>query len=394
VKAHNTRANLNVVLLLTVLVLNTLYQSSLGGPGTMYNTAAFGVAALFVALNLRFQLSLLVAFGLPIVFLLLSIVANASTVSSGGLNSALTTGLSFLLLTLKPMPLNQGVLRRGIFVFLLTCLLLTIYTAVGNLKTGAVFGGNPNFNVNANGAALFLTSCLILALAFVRGRTLLLFAVAFGTFIVTTTSRAGMLVAAFVLTGFIFASKGFASGPFWKRPLASSRLLWLAAFATVPAMVAMLRPGVLEFIMVRMRMQGFGTAGAVPGTGRDVIWQTALGASGQTLTSVLFGYGPASAVGVIRSGTHSSYVEAFTSVGWPFLISSVVALLFLFRYHLQRGQSDFVLYGIAILLYGAVESVLFAGIGNIWFVMVLLSLYYRAAVPQQQEVRGHVVGNR
>ena len=56
-----------------------------------------------------------------------------------------------------------------------------------------------------------------------------------------------------------------------------------------------------------------------------------------------------------------------------------MALIVLFRYHIRHAQTTFLVYAIPILLYGGLESVLFNGLNNIWYIFILLSLYYRSA---------------
>lgn len=384
-KTSALHANANVWLLLLILIASTLYQSELGGPGTIYNPAMIAIAGLFLMLNFRLSPVLLAVFGIPIVFLLFSIMANVATVTNGGLRSALATGLSFLLLSLAPVPLNARLLRRLVLIYLLVILAFSIWTALANIRTGEVFGGNPNFNINANAAALFLTACLILALAFTHGRIQLLLALGFFALAVSTTSRAGLLVGTLLLVFYVFVSRRFVGLPVWSNPFIGRRWLWVGALASVPAIVEAVRPGSLEFLLIRLKMTGFGTAGAVPGTGRNVIWSDALGASQHSVGTLLFGYGPASASSVIGGGTHSSYVEAFTSLGWPFMISAVFSMAILVAFHARRGETDFTIYAVAIALYGATEAVLFISIGNIWFILLLLSIYYRSISSEKTD---------
>ena len=155
-------------------------------------------------------------------------------------------------------------------------------------------------------------------------------------------------------------------------------------FAAIPFLAANLMPDAIDRLYKRFAAVGVGLStnvnvdGGSQGSGRDVLWQSALDISFESMSSFLFGHGPATTASLLEYGTHSSYIEAITSIGWPFMIFSLLALGFLLRYHIKHSQGKILIYALPILIYGAVETILFNGVSNLWYVFILLSLYYRS----------------
>jgi hypothetical protein len=148
----------------------------------------------------------------------------------------------------------------------------------------------------------------------------------------------------------------------------------------IPILAFWFFPWSIEALSNRMSVAGLGLAAtSVQGTGgRDDIWQAAYDVSQQSLMTRFFGTGPATASDRIDYGTHSSYVEAITSIGLPFMIFTLMAVMALFRYHIRHSQREYLLYAVPILCYGAFETILFNGIGSLWYIFIFLSLYYRS----------------
>lgn len=373
-----------------MLVIDTISSSYLGGPGTIYNTISFFLAAAFLFLNRRIDRSLVTFFAIPIIFLALSVVVNVSNIQSGGYNSMLTTVIEYTLLTLQPFPLDRTLMRRLIIVYLIVVLVLSLYVTRDNLAFYLVTG-NANFNVNPNSASIFFTGCLILSLVFTKSFLRWALVIMISLLILTTGSRAGLVVGSMLLTGYVF----FGMEEQHRKFLTKSKITFLVVLALIPLSASYLIPDSMEYFTSRVSstgLVGLSTDNIIKrGSDRDEIWLNALELSGQSLKSVLFGHGPATASDLIDYGTHSSYVEAIASEGWPFLIFTLLALLFLFRYHIKCGQREFLIYAIPILIYGLVETILFGGLGKLWYIFIFLSLYYRSigsdyAVPDEKYV--------
>lgn len=371
------RANINSLILFAVLVLNAFYQSKIGGPGSIFNIVGFLFVLLFILLNARVELSLLFFFALPLLFLGLSMFVNLQTLDMGGVRSALATAAGYALFTLKPVLLNRQLLRKMVFYFLFISLVLSLYFTKEYFELTMV-AGNDNFNGNPNSASIYFFLCLILSLIMVEGRSKWIFVASFAILILSTGSRTGLVAAIMLYAGYLFFCN---QERFSFKDMFLGRNLYFAlAFVVVPILVFYFFPDYFEYLSSRISDTGFDIRSSSPGGtgGRDDIWRSALDLSQNSLTSLMFGYGPTSASEMIGIGTHSSYVEAITSEGWPFLIFTLIALAFLFRYHIARGSKEILVYAIPILAYGTMETILFNGLSTIWYVLMLLSLYYRS----------------
>lgn len=384
-KIITLRRYMNTIILVTILLLNALYHSEIGGPGTIFNKIGFLLAFLFLYLNFRFNPFLSLAFAVPLLFLFSSVMINATSLHAGGFNSALATATGYALMTLKPPPLDNTLMKRLILIYLIAALILSLHSYLELLSTGNIIGlvANTNFNINPNAASLFFFSCLALSLAFVSGWLKWIFVTAFSVLVLTTGSRAGFSSTAILITGFTFFGSTNNSRLFnWKALLSKKTLqkilLRIFILATIVVSVITVLPDSFTFLQQRFSNSGFGLAAAKGGGGRDELWKDAFEVSLRSPKTVVFGNGPATASDMIGSGTHSSYVEAITSVGWPFLIFTLFAVFCLFSYHKRHMQKDFLLVGITILIYGASSTELFNGMGSIWWIFILLSLYYRS----------------
>jgi len=390
-KIVTLRGYTNTIILIGILVVNAIYESELGGSGTIYNSIGFLLAVAFCFLNHHICRSLATFFIVPILFLALSAVVNLSHTQSGGFNSMVAIFVGYVLLTLQPFTLDRVLMRRLIILYLIASLILSLYVTRDNLSLYLVTG-NANFNLNPNAASIFFSSCLILSLVFTKSFLRWALVIMTSLLVLTTGSRAGLIVCPMLLAGYVF----FGMEGQHRRFLTKSKIAFLVVVATIPLLASYLIPDSMGYIMSRVSNTGLvSTSNLTRPTGhdRDDIWQDALELSGRSLKSVLFGYGPATAVDLIDSGTHSSYVEAITSAGWPFLIFTLLALLFLFRYHIKHGQREFLIYAIPILIYGMVETVLFNGLGNLWYILIFLSLYYRSTGSDQVLPKGKYVNH-
>ena len=379
----------NTIILFAILLLGALSASDLGGPDSKYNSICFLLAVMFFFLNRHIDYSLMSFFAIPLIFLLLSVVVNISTLHPGGFNAALTIIVGYTLLTLKPFSLHQTLMRRLIVLYLITGLVLSINATMENLAL-TVAVGNAGFNGNPNGASIFFCGCIILSLVFAGSFLRWFLVIAFSLLVITTGSRAGLIDNAMLLVGYLLFSADVPHRTCIRNVLNKSKVLLLLGLVLVPVLAYYLVPDSVDFIVQRFTASGVGIS-AKGGGGRDEIWESALDVSKQSLTSILIGHGPATATDLIDSGTHSSYVEATTSIGWPFMISTMLALLFLFRYHIRRTQGIFLIYAIPILVHGATETILFSGLGTLWYLLIFLSLYFRSKNSAKVLLKGKYI---
>lgn len=372
-KVITLRGDINTVILFAVLILNTLFQSEIGGPGTIFNTISFLLVLVFLVLNPRFNSWLSLLFAVPVLFLMLSVLFNITTLHAGGFRSALATTAGYMLLMLRPLPLNVIFLRRLIFLYLLACLAISIIFTLDNLSI-AVIVGNPNFNVNPNAASAFFLGCLILSLIFLQLKTKWVFSIAYSLMILTTASRAGIGSSVLVWVLYLWLAVENQS----KRAVFRTRFMAVASFVTMSVLAVYLVPDSVDFFSQKLAATGLVGLEGSRGGGRDEIWSAALEVADASPMTILFGTGPATTAELVGRGSHSSYVAAMSSNGYPFIIFTLVAILALFRFHIKLSQRQFLAFAIPILLYGIVQEMLFSGIGSLWYIFIFLSLYFRS----------------
>ncbi len=390
-KVIRLREDANTIILVAVILLNTLYESELGGSDSIYNTVSILLLLVFFFLNHHIKPTLSFFFAVPLTFLALSVLINISTLQPGGYNTALAISMGYLLLTLKPPHLDRILMQRLIVAYLIGCVVLSLYYLVDNPGTRLI-AGNTNFNQNENAASIFFVGCLILSFEFIHSSWLRVIPIIFTLLILTTGSRAGVLVGIMLWVVYVLFKNNYFNRLTKMNSVIKPKRVLLLAFILIPFATVYLIPDSVEYLMSRFLSVGIQISD-IRG-GREYLWLSALHISLESVSSFFFGHGPSSAAILLEYGTHSSYVEAFTSVGWPFLIFTLVAIGFLFSYHIKNSQGNFVLYAIPILIYGVVETVIFNGLSNLWYIFIFLSLYYRSRDSNQLPNRGNYLDYR
>lgn len=373
-----SHATLNVLILTAVIIFNTFYHSELGGPGTLFNTISFFLLIIFLLLNNKLYPFLFLTFSIPLIFLLLSTLLHTSILHEGGYHSALATSVGYILLTLKNPPIDKQLLKKIIFLYLISVLLLSVFFYFERIVLSGVGGstaGNANFHSNPNAAALCFFNCLIFSIVFVSGLWRLVLIFSFNVLVLTTGSRAGFLTILMINLGYIFFEAGNAHVSSLLR--VKGILLRTLTFLMIFLAIFYFLSDSFSFLQERLSNIGFSLGSRSGGMGRDDIWKLALEASFSSTSNLLFGTGPATAAAIIDSGTHSSYMEAITSIGWPFMISTLVALSVLLSFHKKCEHYLFLVISTAILTYGVSSTELFCGLSSIWWTFIFLSIYYR-----------------
>lgn len=387
-KVIASSASFNTIVLISILCNCAFYQSNIGGPGSIFNAINFLFAGTLIFLNFRLNPFLLLALVFPLIFILLSVLINREVIDNGGLHTVELIAMSYLLLTLAPFSFNKALLERLVRVYLLIALVLSAGCFVQTVLMGGEnsFLANSNFNGNPNSASMFFFSCLVLTLVYVHGRFKWVLAAMFFAFVCSTASRAGFGTSILLLLGFGFFS------PRKRRSLIAiishSRNIRRNVFILLVTLglIFIIFPNMLNILQARLSIAGFGLESkSATGHGRDEIWKTALEASSSSSKTILFGISHSRVNDVIGSGTHSSYVEALLSLGWPFLIFTLLFIGCVGYYHYCRGQNHFLFLSAVILIYGSFETFLFNGLNMLWWIFIFLSLYYRS-LEQRKEL--------
>lgn len=379
---YSVRASVNSFILILITVSCTLYQTDLGGEGSLYNTISFLLASAFVFLNFRFNQFLFLFFLLPLFMLLLSFTMNANALNSGGIHTILSIFVSYLLLTVSNFKLNNRLINQFMTIYLWIMLILSAFFSIDYFLSGNFYGSiaNANFNGNPNAASLFFFECLILTYIFIRGKVRWFFILTFFTWILTTASRAGFITAIMLLSisGFWDAGKA----RLLKRQLFSFKKMTSYFLLLTIFLGGLYNLFPESFMLLKMRLSavGFGlSTGNINTHGRDEIWGTAFEISNSSLKNLLVGTGPnANEMKELTTGLHSSYVELMFTMGSLFLIATLIFIGGLFHYHKRRGEYYCIFFACLILFYGIFESVLFHGITSLWWLFIFLSLYCRS----------------
>lgn len=354
----------NAILIVSMLVLSALFQSELGGPGSLYNSAVIVVAVVFLCRNPNLDSRLILAFGIPVVILVASVFLNADTLHAGGYRSAIATAIGYTLLMVKPVPVNHRLLRRLAILFLLVGGLLSVGVLIRR-GINLDISGYQNFNVNSNSAALFFVQSVLLSLVLVRGALGWVLAIPFLVLVVTTGSRAGAVCSAIILVG--FALFGQQEGQLRRastlfRRLRSNWRVW-AVGPIVVFLAVWLRPDATESLALRLEYN----------ESRRDTWSSGV-AGIDTVGAFLIGYGPATLTLRTGAAPHNSYIEAVASSGIFFVVTTLLALWWWLHRMMRAGSWDMIWIVPPVLIWGAVETILFNGIETLWMYTMLFGI--------------------
>ncbi|MCH8847846.1 MAG: hypothetical protein IIC32_02590 [Chloroflexi bacterium] len=367
--------DLNAVLLFSVLVLVTLYQSELGLAGTIWNKLAASVAVFWIYRN--FKLSFVHSvYIVPIFLAFVSLGVNFEAFSTSGLWSILATSISLALFALRPIALNSRLLRQLVVVYLFV--ILTISVALFAQSLGANEGPNLYFHVNRAASAWLFYQCSVLSLFFIESRTKWLIIIAFGLIIITTGSRGGIVAFGASLTLYSLLSH---RDLFRSLMAIFKRLLALGAILVLGLFIAQrLIPEHLSNLVSRFRLAE-GASALV--SNRIEVWDAALSVWLETDLSTLLGAGP-SAFALVGTGAHNSYLEAAALHGVVFVLISLFVLFLWNRSLVRRGHTVILALTIPLLIYGATDSFLFTGMRQLWYLLAFLGIYLHSQSSRAQ----------
>lgn len=377
-KIVELKARLNACILIAVFIFNAFYQSELGGPGSMFNKASAVALVLFICINKKIDATLLFLFSIPILFLLLSVFFNLDHMSLGSYNSSLATCIGVVLLMLNAIPLDRVLLRNMALIYLFAALVLSLWF----LFQGSFVTGNTNFNINVNSAALFFFVCLVLSIIFANGFLLSILCFAFSVLILSTGSRAGFFSMTIVLIGFVFFGAARNRLDKVKKIVSQANNYKILFFCVALFLLVVFLSETFSYLIHRLQSSGISLSSRnTRGLGRDEIWAIAYSISTSSIHNILVGTGPATGATMLGGGSNGSYVEAMLSVGWPFIISLLIAIFYLLFFHMKYENNLFRWFGIAILFYGITTTELFRGPVCIWWLFIFLSIYYHSFNP-------------
>ncbi len=369
------RGHATTLLLFALMLLNSLHWSDVGGPNSVYGPITVGVVAALLALNLSVDHRSGMAFAVPIALVCLSMMVNASNLGPSNFRSGVSTILAFGLFMVKPLTLSRERFRLMMAVYVIAMLGLSIWTYLA--LPPSFRDSNPNFNGNPNGAAMFFLLWTLLALMFLSGATRWVVTGLLALLILTTSSRNGLLAFTFAVVGYGLVGNR-TSGPgaaLWAK--LTQRLDRRRRAGLLMLLVVMVVAGSTVLPLTFSRLRNLQT-------GRTVLWNAALTESASSPRAILFGGGPAMTGKLIERrilevrGSHSSYVEAIGSMGYPFLIATLTALGVWSASLYRAGHRQILWLLVPILGYGSTESTLFTGITPLWSGLALLGVWLRS----------------
>jgi hypothetical protein len=364
------RGNLNTLLIMAMLVIGSLVQSEIGGPGSIYNSINVSLITVFLILNHDVDPRLVHFFAAPVAFLLLSVAANIETLHVGGYRTAVAATLGYALFTLRPVPLHRPLLKFLMTAFLVGGLALSFVVTVQ--RNGFDFGltfGNANFNINPNSAALFFFQGMVLALALLPGSVAWPISILYMFLMITTWSRAGVLctiLALFLHSIVTHSAKRRRTVLAPVVAIGSNWRVWLAV-AVVGALATRYTPEAVDTLMLRF----------IDNEGRAHQWEQGW-AGIQTAKDWLIGSGPQTLNLRIDGTAHNSYIDAIGNSGVFFLMTTLIALFLWTRRLAIEGSTDMLWIVPPVMVYGMVENILFNGISTVWLMLMILSLTHRS----------------
>jgi hypothetical protein len=370
----------NAILLFAIIVTNTLYASRWGLEGSIWPTISVMLVGLFFIFNFsHVNPTLFCFFAVPVQFVAGSVLVNGQTLHPGGFRSAVATGAAYLLFTLSGVPLSQRLFRRLVVLYLIIGLPVSAYFLSENWLE-IILLGNSNFSVNPNSAAIYFFFCTVLCLLYMPPKFKWLFVIAYSVLMVTTQARGGTVALIVAIAGY------WVLGDTVRRTNALRRLagIWkpVALLLAIVTIVLASIPGSFDLLVAR-----FSVTASHFGTSRGEIWNEAIAASHSSTATILFGHGPATLENILGTGSHSSYLEALGSLGYPFLITTLIALAFWVYVLARAGHRHILWISAAILLYGTTETILFRGVGTLWLGLAIIGLYLQSRNVDAARVR-------
>ena len=170
------------ILLFSILVITTLHNSYLGTLGLVDFSLPL-ILAMFVNIiaNFNFSPKAIILFVLSTVTIVLSVLANYTTLHLGGYNSAIFSIVMLLLLSVSLKEIHRPLFNKLLLIYLLIVSFLGLYFWYYGIyfsdffiwREGQFFAGGKmaiGFFLNPNRAGVFFVLCFFLSLFFVESK--------------------------------------------------------------------------------------------------------------------------------------------------------------------------------------------------------------------------------
>jgi len=370
------RRYVNPLILFLSLVAATLQISELGGQGSIFNSILFLLVGSYILINCKFDRSLVIFFVSPLVFLCAGVVLNSQDLHRGSYNSAMLIVVAYLIIALSREVMSLVLLRVFVFLYLVGSLLVSVYTLV-YVEGFNVFAANPNFNVNPAAAGQFFFVCLGLSLVFIDSVVKWFFVGSYFWLVVTTNSRTSLVISLFAILSYLIIEIVFSGRFSIKKIYSSLGVCNLKNWYVIP--------GVVFFGFVLFSNQyvvgKFGTlfyrfcnASTVR---QDYLWEIGIDHSLSSVQNILFGSGPATMLMHTDVAVHSAYIDAAGSLGYPFLVLSLLALGMVLLRMMLMGHKHLMWVLGCVLVDGIGTTGIFGGLPFMWLFLVLCIRYWR-----------------
>jgi len=374
-----SKASINTLLFTAAFACATMYQSEWGLAGSYWNILVGVFAALLLTFNFVPRPHFAVLCGLPLALAWLSLLLNtSSTLGLNSLRSVALTTLGLLLLGIRSVPLNPHLLRRCMAVYLAACFGLSAirYAALpADLP-------NPGFSTNPDGAAQLFFIWAIVALYLFRSPLRWLVAAASLLMISTTYANGAAIAAVLVVAMYGALSGQKLASSFGSVILSGARAvlviggLFFLAYGAFPDSSTQLA------MKVQTRLTSSGLHAA-----RGFIWERALRISTESPGTILIGKGPARAGSGVVVGSHSAYIEAFLSYGYPYLAASLMSLAVWTGQLVRVGHVRLLALVLPMLAWGITETLMFTGLRLPWLLLILVATHMESPDDQKAPSR-------
>ena len=360
------------ILLFLTLAIATLHNSFLGTLGLVdFSLPLILTISVNIIANFSFSPKAIILFVLSALTIVLSVLANYTTLHLGGYNSAIFSIALLLLLSVSLKEIDNPLFNKLILLYLIVVSFLGMYFWYNGIyfadffiwRDGKFFAGGKmaiGFFLNPNRAGAFFVLCFFLSLFFVESKFWRNALLLTNLFLIVFSYSRGSMLALLIGSSYYFAVKS-------ENMLSVLKFYSSIIISAALAVLAMLRwfPGEINGIL--FKLTSFGSSN------RFYLWETVLQEATSTVQRILFGTGP-STTNVNGFSAHNSFINEFSNLGLPFLLVIIFYLMSLMYDSLSDKNYQFITFLLVAFVLGSVESMLFVGPTMIWFGFILIKL--------------------
>jgi len=372
----------NTISVFSLIFLNAIYYSEIGGTESYYRKILLINGFLFLIINLKFLRKLFFIFAIPVFLVILSLLFNFRTLGGAAINSTFYTILGFLMLAMKPIIINEMLMRKLIIWGLVVSLGFSIFAVSNAGYIIEFFVGFSNFNINPNQAGIFFYTCITVTILFVHTKWRMSLIIPFYLMVLASGSRAAFICSTLLLLfSELLVEKKENIEIFRKNIFVIFKNLLSLGTVFLGFIYYLL--DYFGYLFERLMKVGISTQ-SVKNEGRDIIWKSVFVMINDSPAVWIFGFGPASIDSMLgERSTHNSYVDAIATKGLPFLVFALIGTIILMFYHYRKRHLIVVFSIVNILIYGYTTSDLFGGIGTLWGLIIFLSLWTRSLTKNE-----------